>query len=98
MANDVPWDERFVAGISAGPYILGKFGGIAFRMVLEGLHVIVVSCFKLRFAEAWVIFDHSITVYGGFVDDIHLLSTAGHGAQHHFAVAQWQLRLSCFLR
>ena len=41
-------------------YMLRKFGGVTFRLVLERLHVMEQSCLKLLFAEAKVIFGHII--------------------------------------
>ena len=63
MANKAPCDARFVAGVSAGPYILGKFNDVAYWTMPEELHVLVVSCFKLRFAQSKVIFSLIIAVY-----------------------------------
>ena len=52
MTNNAPCDDKFVASVSAGPYMLGKFTSIPFQTKLAGLHVIVESCYKLYFAEA----------------------------------------------
>ena len=98
MANNAPRNGEFIAGVSARPYVLGKLGGIAFSAVPEGLHVIVISCFKFRFTEAKVIFGIVVAVYGGFVNDALLSAPSRHGARCLSAVAQSWIWFISFLR
>ena len=64
VANNAPRDGGFIASVSARPYVLGKFGGVAFLALTEGLHVVVISCFKFRLTEAEVISGLVAAVYG----------------------------------
>ena len=88
MTNNAPRDCGFIASVSARPYVPGKFGGVAFLALPEGLHVVVISCFKFCLTEAEVIFGLVAAVYCGFVNNTLLSEPSGHGARCLSAVAR----------
>ena len=98
MANNAPRNGGLIAGVSARPYVLGKLGGVAFLAVPEGLHVVVISCFKFRFTETKVIFGLIVAVYSGFLNNTLLSAPSGHGARCLFAVTRRWIWFISFLK
>ena len=88
MAKNAPRDGGFIAGVSARPYVLGKLSGVAFLAMPEGLHVIVISCFKFRFTRClrWL------------SNDALLSASSRHGARSLSAVERKWIWFISFLR
>ena len=52
VANYFPRYNRIYTRIFAGPNEFGKFGCISFGIRIEGMVVVVKSCFKFSFAQS----------------------------------------------